>query len=92
MGNKPVGGYEVENGLTGFATYLFLRDDMHVQMPIVFVTVVSRDNIEGRIFRMETERGFKTVFIKKPCRPSELLYRVNELIEASREGGTHEET
>ena len=87
MGERPVAGHPVKNGLTGIALLAVIRDDLGLTIPLVFVTVMVDPNVVAELGRRESARGQHLKILHKPVRPSEVLEIVTSAIGPARQVG-----
>ncbi len=80
LGEKPIEAIEIQNGRSGLVLHKLIRDKLHINTPIIFVTVIVDNSIVSYITKEEENRGLIPHILHKPVRPSELLDLINKII------------
>lgn len=71
----PTGGRR-----TGVKVCEYIRREMRLRTPIIFLTVVEDQAVHSYLEKLEREAGLESTILVKPVAPLELLEEVRELI------------
>jgi CheY-like chemotaxis protein len=86
MGSGRIEGREVIEGRTGLALYHAIREDLRINVPILFVTVLVNDQPLTDCVSRDRAHGHWARALHKPVTPSQLLRAVDELLTVAQTG------